>query len=227
MSATQIRKFLLRQPRPHSLRIKVADETTIMEIPASPHWAEIAESVDALGPDAIEMLDKSGKFLRAVKSEQFDDDLVEDARSNSKQAATKVAFDAETERFKIYSTHLADAHKFSTETLRFVETAFGQLAKIVEAATTANVKKDQFIDSMQRAYNKVLVENAELAASGGEDGDPMELMFKMMMAGAMQGNQERHAVGNAVASAAAHAAQQQQQKPTNGKAVPPNGKARH
>ena len=167
MSATQIRKFLLRQPRPHSLRIKAGDETHHMEIPAAPHWSEIADSVDALGPESIEMLDKSGKFLRAVKAEQFDDDLVEDAKANSKVAASRVAFDAETERFKIYSTHLADAHKFSTETLRFVETAFAQLAKIVEAATTANVKKDQFIDSMQRAYNKVLVENAELAASSG------------------------------------------------------------
>jgi len=223
MSASQIRKFLLRQPRPHSLRIKVADETAIMEIPAAPHWSEIAESVDALGPDAIEMLDKSGKFIRAVKAEQFDDDLVEDAKANSKVAASKLAFDAETERFKVYSQHLADAHKFSTETLRFVETAFNQLARIVEAATTANVKKDQFIDSMQRAYNKVLLENAELAAQSGEDGDPMELMFKMMMAGAMQGNSERQAVGNAVASAAANAAQQR----PNGKPPPPNGKARH
>lgn len=221
MSAAQIRKFLLRQPRPHSLRIKVSDETTMMEIPAAPHWNEIAESVDALGPDAIEMLDRSGKFLRAVKSEQFDDDIIEDIRTNSKQAATKVAFDAETERFKVYSQHLADAHKFSTETLRFVETAFGQLAKIVEAATTANVKKDQFIDSMQKAYNKVLLENAELAASGTEGGDPMEMMFQMMMAGAMQGHQER-AVGNAVASTVANAAKQQT---ANGKA--PNGKARN
>lgn len=218
MSATQIRKFLLRQPRPHSLRIKVGDETTVMEIPAAPHWSEIADSVDALGPDAIEMLDKSGKFVRAVKSEQFDDDIIEDVRANSKQAATKVGFDAETERFKLIATLLAEAHKFS-------ETAFNQLAKIVEGVTTSNVQKDKFIDSMQRAYNKVLLENAELAAAGGEDGgDPMELMFKMMMAGAMQGNQERATVGNAVASAAAHAAQQQQ-KP-NGKAPPPNGKAR-
>lgn len=217
MSATQIRKFLLRQPRPHSLRIKVGDETTVMEIPAAPHWSEIADSVDALGPDAIEMLDKSGKFVRAVKAEQFDDDMVEDVRANSRQAATKVVFDAETERFKLIAQLLAEAHKFS-------ETAFNQLAKIVEGVTTSNVQKDKFIDSMQRAYNKVLLENAELAAAGGEDGDPMELMFKMMMAGAMQGNQERATVGNAVASAAAHAAQQQQQKP-NGKA-PTNGKAR-
>lgn len=213
MSARQIRNFLIRQPRPNALRIIVGDDKTMMEIPKDPHWGQISESVDALGPDRIEMLDNKGNFIRAVKSEQFSDDVVEDATTNSRHASSKVAFDAETERFKLIAQLLAEAHKFS-------ETAFNQLAKIVEGVTTSNVQKDKFIDSMQRAYNKALMENAELAAQGGgEDGDPMELMFKMMMAGALQGNQERTAVGNAVASAAANAAKQQ----TNGKAAP-NGR---
>jgi hypothetical protein len=219
MSAAQIRKYLLRQPRPASLRIKCGDETTIMEIPASPHWAEIGESIDALGPDCIEMLDKKGTFIRAVKSDQFDDEIMEDVKANSRQAAGKVAFDAETERFKLVANLLAEAHKFS-------ETAFNQLAKIVEGVTTSNVQKDKFIDSMQRAYNKALMDNAELVAqSGGEEGggDPMELMFRMMMAGAMSGQQERTTVGNAVGNAVGGAvgnavAQAAKKTPTNGKA---------
>lgn len=221
MSARTIRNYLIRSPRPSAVRVRVGDEVTDVVIGQTPHWGKISESIDALAPDVIEMLDDKGKFIRAVKSDQFDDEnTVDDLKLTAKNAASKVVFDAESERYKLWWTHVSDAHKFSIETLRFVETAFNQLAKIVEAATTSNVKKDQFIESMQRAYNKVLMENAELAASSSEEGgDPMELMFKMMMAGAMQGNQERQAVGNAVASAAANVVNK-----TNGKSI--NGKAR-
>jgi hypothetical protein len=214
MSARQIRNFLIRQPRPNALRIIVGDDKTMMEIPKDPHWGQISESVDALGPDRIEMLDNKGNFIRAVKAEQFDDEIVEDVKTNSKAAGSKVAFDAETERFKLVAQLLAEAHRFS-------EVAFNQLAKIVEGVTTSNVQKDKFIDSMQRAYNKALMDNAELVASSGgeEGGDPMELMFRMMMAGAVNGQQDRQSVGNAVASAAANAAKQ-----TNGGKAAPNGR---
>jgi hypothetical protein len=87
MSATLIRKILLKMPRPHTLRLKVADEVQMMTIPPSPHWAEIAETIDNLDPELIEVLDSKGGLLRSAKSDQFDDQLVED-----KQVASRASF---------------------------------------------------------------------------------------------------------------------------------------
>jgi hypothetical protein len=185
MSATQIRRFLLRAPRPASLKIQCGDEERLMEIPSSPHWGEIAESVDALAPDRIEMVDKAGKFIRAVKAEQFAD-VVEDEKATRKAVQEKLAFDAETMRFIKIAELLADAHKFS-------EVAFNKLAAIVDSVTKSNVEKDRFIDAMQKAYRKVLEDNAELAVQGEGEQDPMQMMMQMFFAGAMQRKAEEQA----------------------------------
>lgn len=203
MSAVLIRKFLLKMPRPSSIRMRVNDEQQLMTIPGNPHWGEIAESVDALEPTVIEVLDKNGGMLRVAKAEQFDDTLVEDKQASSRAAQNRVAFDAETARFIKVAELLADAHKFS-------EIAFDKLVGIVNSVTQNNERKDKFIDSMQRAYSRVLEENAELATSGADGNqDPMEMMAHLFFSGAMQAQQERKA-----AEAAAP-------KPTNGAAHPP------
>jgi hypothetical protein len=174
-----------------------------MEIPPNPHWAEVAESIDALGPDIIEMVDRAGKFIRAVKSDQFSE-TTEDEKSKQKGVVERLAFDAETARFIKVAELLADAHKFS-------ETAFNKLAAIVDSVTTSSTKKDQFIEAMQRAYRKVLEENADLsveAETAGEQ-DPMEMMMQAMFTGYMQSQAERKARAEAGTS-----------KPTNGARAP-------
>jgi len=135
-----------------------------------------------------------------AKAEQFDDQLVEDKQATNRAAQNRVAFDAETARFIKVAELLADAHKFS-------EIAFDKLVGIVNSVTQNNERKDKFIDSMQRAYTRVLEENAELAATGAESGDPMEAMMHLFLTSAVQGQAARNAAPPA--------------KPTNGAAAPP------
>ncbi len=204
MSVIQIRRNLLRA-RPSSIRIHADGKETMMEVPSPTNWTDVADTVQALEPELVEMLDKSGRLLRAVKPDGETEEEVADVKAKSDKAQRAVAFDAETERFKIYAQHLADAHKF-------VQIAFDTLANIVNSVTSSNASKDKFIESLQRAYGRALQDNADLIAETPEGGDPMDVMMQMMMAGAMQGAQERRTNG------AAHAPPVTQTRPTNGKA---------
>jgi hypothetical protein len=203
-----IRGYLMRYPRPTHVRVtSPGNKQTNLEIPQKRvNWQTVAESIEALEPELLEFFEHE-KFLRAVSAEQLDDKDENAAPPAESRAPLSIEHDPETARIIKFAELLADAHKTGYEKVAF---AFERLADIVESVTTASSKKDQFIDSMQRAYNRVLQENAELVAeAGGEDGngDPMEFMMRAFMAGAMQRQAE-------------HAAQQRT-------GVPPNGSGQH
>lgn len=208
MSATLIRKILLKMPRPHTLRLKVADEVQMMTIPPSPHWAEIAETIDNLDPELIEVLDSKGGLLRSAKSDQFDDQLVEDKQVASRAAQTRVAFDAETERFKLVASLIADAYKWGNEV------AWGKLVALFETVVTMGETKERTIGTFHKLVEKLYQENAQLAAESGVEQDPMTQMMGAFLAGQMQGTGARTPAptpaGVAAAAIAASA------KPTNG-----------
>jgi hypothetical protein len=209
MSAVQIRKFLLRNPRPASLRMKTADDVQLMTIPPAPHWAEIAESVDALAPELIEMLDVGGKIIRAVRSDSFDETAIDEKTERAKTAA-KITFDAETERFNLFAHLIAEAYKHSTEV------AFGKMVDLFQSVVSISDSKEKALETLYKMLKHAYEENAELTVEAGEKKDPL-----LELAGAFMGGQAQAAVDIPLNKPKPAAA------PPPAKAAPPsNGKAR-
>jgi len=207
MSAVQIRKFLLRNPRPASLRMKTADDVQLMIIPPAPHWAEIAESVDALAPELIEMLDSGGKIIRAVKSDSFDDSAIDEKTERAK-TASKITFDAETERFNLFAHLIAEAYKHSTEI------AFGKMVDLFQSVVAISDSKEKALETLYKMLRHAYEENAELAIDAESKKDPLTDLV-----GAFMGGQAQAAVDIPL--------DKRPPAPAPGKAPPPsNGKAR-
>ena len=222
MSAVLIRKFLLKLPRPHTVRYKVGEELQLMTIPPNPHWAEIAESLDNLTPELLELLDSKGGLIRSAKAEQVDDQLVEDRQAASRQAQGRIAFDAETERFKLVATLLGEAYKWGNEV------AWGKLVALFETVVQIGETKEKTISGLQKLIEKVYAENAALAVEAGVDQDPMTQLMGLFLAGQQQGQAERMQNDpqfRAAVAAAAAAGAAAAKKPTNGASNKPRAKA--
>lgn len=221
MLAKQIRLYLMRPPRPTKVRITSGDKQTTLDIPKNrPNWASLGESIEALDPDLLEFFD-GDKFLRAVSAEQLEDERT-NVPTKGPTGQAIVEADPETQRLIKFAELLADAHKFAQvafdKMVEHSKSAFEQLGQIVNSVTASNVKKDQFIDQLQRAFSKALQENAELAAELGTEGEaenlsPTEMMMQAFFSGMMQRRADEHAQPRAPAPAPAPTNGASQQRP--------------
>lgn len=68
MSVSEIRGWLLSQPRPATLRVITTDDRHHeVAVSNGVSWMAIAQSVQALNPALVEAYDEAGKILRAVR----------------------------------------------------------------------------------------------------------------------------------------------------------------
>jgi|SRR5208337_3360266 len=171
MSAVLVRRLIMRSPRPSTLRLQFGGKSDPQEVvipKRAPHWTEIGETVDALGPELIELLDSEGKLMRAFKSEQFEDAALEEEDKPAKvnKHSAKLAYDAETERYRIFVGAIEGAYKHSTTV------AFDKMMGLFEAMNDRAASGERSLENLYKTLKRAYEENAELAvnANGKEGG---------------------------------------------------------
>jgi hypothetical protein len=109
-----IRYWLLKQPRPASLRLTVGTTVSALAVAAGASWMQVAKSVEAMAPDLLEALDSAGNLIRAVRA---GDEGEEDTEATPAPALPAAATDPETARFTLIANLLAQAHANSFNAL--------------------------------------------------------------------------------------------------------------
>lgn len=197
-TASAIRYWLLKRPRAVTVRAHCGKD--VQEIDCSGgrvSWARIAETLDTLDATRIDLLDATGKLIRATdpaelaEPEEGDDEPAETAPA----PADASVVDPETARFKLVANLIAEAYRHSNEV------AFARLADIVDRMTRRTESTERSIDHLRRV---LIAEAEEKYAQGG--GEPSVLE---QLAGAFAG-------GLNLANTPTNGA------PPNG--APPNGK---
>jgi hypothetical protein len=197
----QIRRWLLQQPKPHSLRVTSGEDIQVLEF-GTQKFVQVAASIEALDPEKIEALDANGKLLRAIKAEQFETPVEEEEDDGSSGAAASKSQGKQLEREMVmlskFGELLAAAYQHSTNV------AFTKMVELFEAVA----KRGESLEKSLAATERLLRRAYEEGAGNKEEGEPslLETMMSTFAAGQRDGSIEK-----AVATAAG-------KKTTNGKA---------
>lgn len=169
MNVSRIRGFLLQLPKPHLIRLTTGDGEP-QELKPGKSFAKTAETIAALGSELIEVLDPSGKTLRAMRT-----DTAESQRSESPALPAVLATDPNAAMLTHFANLLHRAYEHSTE-IAFTKMvdAFDkmgdrseQIEMRLERAEAANRRlvNEQIDDAFARAQE---VADAAAAENGGD-----------------------------------------------------------
>jgi hypothetical protein len=209
MNVKAVRSWLLVRPRGTRLTLKTGEARQDVEIESDQNWTRLAESVETVDPDTIEIYASDGKLLRAAKRGTFDEPD-DDETENEAAKRIKAAADAETERFRIFSDHLANAYRFATEV------AFERMVDLFAAVNRRSESLEKSLDATHRLLGKAYQEQVDTALDHAENADPLSSLVGAFVQGGGQAAME-----NAAAQAAAQA-KTNGQRPTS----PSNGKGK-
>ena len=200
--AQSIRFWLMRRPRPVKVRLHVGKELSEIETGAGVSWARVAETVDSMDATKVEALDEKGTLIRACKP----DELAEPDEAEPDAApAPVVAFDAETERMKLFATLLSNAYKEANQNAQLrSDMAFNTLAGIVDRM----VRRDE---ANSRAIERIrdgLLREAEDRYASAPEGQAAEGMLGQVvgafLGGAAQGQAKVDAPNGAPTNGKGH-----------------------
>lgn len=202
--AAAIRTWLMKAPRPTSLRVYATDGKEYdVELRQGVAWSETAVNVAALLPQRIEAFSADGKLLRAV----IVDTLV--AKEEAAQAQAQASFaalqstDPETQRMICFATLLEKAHERATEAIReTVSQAFAMQRDISESLAQQAATERAQANELTVAIRNLLVQQAQEAADLIQEKD--ESPLEKLATSFMQGQELRKA-------------EEAPTKPTNGK----------
>jgi ribosomal protein L17 len=181
----KIRGFLLQLPKPALVRITGDGEP--QELKPGKSYTKTAETICALAPELIELLDSDGKVIRAMRT-----DTVDAQRSTAAEMPTVLQQDPHAAMLTHFANLLHRAYEHSTEIAftRLVELTerMGDRADAIEQrlerteAANRRLLQDQVDDAFERA-----AEQAEKAASGnGAGGELLQNMAGAFLSGQMQ-----------------------------------------
>lgn len=176
MNASRLRGFLLQLPKPTMVRVTGDGEP--QELRPGKSFAKLAETIIALGPELIELLDKEGKVIRATR---LDSD--ESRRSDAAPIPDALKGDPETIRITHFANLIHRAYEHSSEV------AFNRLVDLVERmndrsdsieqrleraeARNRQLLQDQVDDAFERAQEQAAAASAE----GGDFGQQLVAGF--------------------------------------------------
>ncbi len=184
MNAGKIRGFLLRNPKPAAVRLTVGDgEPQVIKPGRS--FSKTAETIEAIGPELIECLDKDGQLLRAMR------DDAEAQRSDAAPIPEALTKDPETARLTHFADLLHRAYMFSTEI------AFNKLSDVLERVNDRSDSIEQRLERVEARNRQLLQEQVdsaldradelvEKAAEESTGGDLLQNMASSFLAGKMQ-----------------------------------------
>jgi hypothetical protein len=186
MDAGSLRTWLLKQPRPSTLRI-VTDNGTSQKVPCPEgvRWTEVAASVMAVRPELIEAYSDDGAMLRAVRPDEEQDDEDEETEAATPDVIDVPAnADAESQRLIIFARLISDAYRHSADV------AFDKLAALFDAVVHRSEAQEKTISALDRLMQKMLLEKVAAAGAGrggGESEDGGELTIESLIQSFMQG----------------------------------------
>lgn len=153
----EIRKWLLKAPRPETVRVRTSDdETHDFPVPSNVRWATLAASVDALDPVTIQCLGSSGNIDRAIKTAEWDGAVApKKAEPDQPPLPEYLHDDPETARFALVARLLADAHKFATGV------AFDKLANMFDTLSRRLEAMEQKADQADKRYREEMYDRIE------------------------------------------------------------------
>jgi hypothetical protein len=203
--AAAIRTWLMKAPRPASLRVYATDGKEYdVELKQGAAWSDTATNVAALLPQRIEATSQDGKLLRAV----IVDTLFAKEEAAAQQAAASFlamsSSDPETQRMICFATLLERAHDRATEAIReTVVQAFSMQREIAESLAQQAATERGNANELTVGIRNLLVQQAQEAADLIHDKEtsPLERMAESFISG------QQLAAGSAAAET----------KPTNGK----------
>ena len=183
MNLSRIRGFLLQLPKPHKIRVSAGDAEP-QEIKPARSYARTAESIEALGVDLVECLDKDGVVLRALRLSE-----PEGHRSDAADIPKGIEIDPQALMLTHFANLLHRAYEHSTEIAftRLVELAerLSAHSESIEArlAHTESALRRERDDRLEDAY-----ERAREAINKGEGAsDPLvQQIMGSFLAGQVQ-----------------------------------------
>jgi len=187
-----LRGFLMASPRPAAVRLSSGSSVNTLTREPSMTWARFAETIDAMEPERIEVLGAVGEVMRATRLEDFEEYAEdEDAEapavvSRSSALATQASLDAETERFRLFSNHIAEAYRFG------YETAFSKLCQIADIMGKRGEALERSLAATERLLRSAVEENIEQkielaqAMGNGEGGGFESALVQAFAAGQNQ-----------------------------------------
>lgn len=166
MNTARIRGFLLQLPKPARIRVSAGDGEP-QEIKPARSFSRTAESIEALGVELVECLDKDGTVLRALRLSEG-----ESRRSDAAEVPKGIEADPHALMLSHFANLLHRAYEHSTEI------AFTRLVELAErlsahtesiearlAHAESSLRREQS-DRLEEAY-----ERAREAVEKGAEGD--------------------------------------------------------
>jgi len=186
-----LRNWIMKHPRPAAIRISRDGQSQLISIPVKVIWAEIAETVEALDPDLIELLAADGSILRVDKALPADPrppapvELNSFARRPPKPVEGAARNDQAIEHMTAVSEIIAAAYKHSTEV------AFARMVDLFEAVNRRSEALERSLDLthslLRKSYEDQLETAIEAASAQVPPAtDPMAQMAQAFLGGAMQ-----------------------------------------
>lgn len=176
MNIARIRGFLIQLPKPAKIRVSAGDGEP-QELKPARSYARTAETIEALGVDLIECIDKDGVVLRALRLSETDA-----RRSDAAELPKGIEADPHALMLSHFANLLHRAYEHSTEIAftRLVELAerLSSHTESIEArlAHTESALRREQSDRIDEAYERA----REVIEKG--DGNSDTLMQQMMAA---------------------------------------------
>jgi hypothetical protein len=209
VNARAIRGWLLKSPRPVTLKLTCGENVTAITREPTQTWADVAESVEALEPDLIEAFDAKASLIRAIRTDNLSEAPADDdTASSGKTTDTRKAYDAETERMKVFAQLLAEAYKFATGT------AFDRMIGLFDGVARQSEAQTKTLYEFQKLLGKAYQDQVDMAlenAGNEKEPDMLTSLVGALVQGASQGAAERIAKSTAITKSGI-------KPPTNGKA---------
>jgi hypothetical protein len=187
----QLRKWLMQQPRPHSVRVTSLDGG-VHDVVCGTPWTNCADTVASLNPEHLQALNPEKQTIRALRVTDLSQDWSPDDQPAVRRpppppspdyGIPAAAMDPESARFVLFSRLISEAYKHSTQV------AFEKLSDIVEAMNRRAEAGDRAREAVNRAHVKMLEE--QIKALGEEPAEqPNDLLSTIVssaLGGIMQG----------------------------------------
>lgn len=201
-----LRKWLLQQPRPHSVRVTKLDGG-VDEVLCSGPWTKVADTIEALQPEHLQALNEQKQTIRALRCDDIGGDWgsgelgERPSRKAAKPPETELpaipaaAMDPESARFLLFARIMADQYKLTTQI------AFQTLSDIVASTERSREGVERAKELFYRSQIKLLEDQLKQAQQEPEpepQGDIGSQIVGSVLGGIMQGQAAK-------AEAAAHA----------------------
>ena len=154
---SKIRGFLLIHPKPALIRVTQGDGTP-QEIKLSKSFARTADTIVALGVDLIELCDKQGNLLRAMRL-----DTPDMLAREASPVPSVLSDDPNAAMLTHFANLLHRAYEHSTEI------AFTKMVELVERIGDRSEAIEQRLERTEAAHRRTLEDNIDAAMARAEE----------------------------------------------------------